>query len=68
MIALTQRPVMVDSVMAAVHLQRAYHVTVRPATIRQWAARRYIKTHGFGKLRYDLHDVERHARKRGLIA
>lgn len=53
---------------AATHLRRAYGVRLSPATIRQWAARGHIKTHGFHRERYDLREVVQHAHNRGLIA
>lgn len=64
----SRRPILVDSVMAALHLRRAYNATVKPATIRQWAARKHISNHGYGQRRYDLREVVAEARKRGLIA
>ncbi len=54
--------------MASTHIQRAYHVTIKPATIRQWAARKKIKTYHLGRMRYDLREIIEHAQNRGHIA
>ncbi len=62
------RLVLVDALMASIWMQREHHVTIKPATIRQWAARAHIRNYQGGARRYDLREVEKHARKRGLIA
>jgi hypothetical protein len=58
------RPVLVDATMAVIHLRRAHHIRLTPATIRQWAARGHIHSHGFGRLRYDLREIVEHALRR----
>lgn len=63
-----ERVVLVDAVMASVWMQRTYHVTIKPATIRQWAVRRHITSYCGSQRRYNLREVEKHARARGLIA
>lgn len=68
MIAVTQRVILVDSVMAALHFQRNHKVTIKPATIRQWAARKKITTHHGSERRYDLRELEKYAREKGLLA
>lgn len=52
---------------AALHLRLAFGVNLRPATIRMWANRGHIDSTGHGRCRYDLREVERHARLRGLL-
>lgn len=64
---MSQRPVLVSSVDAAFFFRRAYHVTIKPTTIRQWACRHQVKTHG-GRACYDLRELEGYARGRGLLA
>lgn len=66
----SRRLVLVSAVDAALHIERAYHVTIRPATIRQWAARCRIGRHNKpgGKQTYiDLAEVVTYAASRGLI-
>lgn len=65
---MSQRPVLVDSVTAAFYFQRTYHVTIKPGTIRQWAARKKIKTYVDSQRRYDLRELEKYVRERGLVA
>lgn len=68
MIVTEQRPILVDSVVAAKWFHGAHHVTLSPATIRQWARRRHIGVYRGGGARYDLREIEEYARQRGLIA
>lgn len=60
------RPVLVDSVTAAHWLNRSYGLDLKPVTIRQWGHRGYIRVRKSGKYRYDLREIEAHARFRGL--
>ena len=62
------RVILVDALMASIHIQRSFHITIKPATIRQWAARGHIRNYHGGARRYDLREVIEHARSRGLIA
>lgn len=50
------------------HLRRAYDVEVPAATIRQWACRKKIGTYSFRRDRFDLREIEDHAREMGWIA
>lgn len=61
------RLVLVDSVAAAWHLQRAYQLDIQPGTIRVWAHRGYIQVHKDGRYRYNLLEIVEYARERGLI-
>lgn len=63
---MTPRPVLVDAVMAAIHMQRL-GVRVNPATIRQWARRGHITVYRGGQQRYDLREIVEHAQNRGLL-
>ncbi len=58
---------LVNATDATIHLRRAYGVRLSPATIRKWAARHHITTHGLGRERYDLREIIEHARSRGLL-
>lgn len=63
-----RRPILVDSVAAACWFRDTHHVTITPVQIRQWARRGHITVHRGGVARYDLREIEKHARRRGLIA
>ena len=52
---------------AALWIWRAHHILVKPATIRQWAARKHITSHGFRRERYDLREIVAYATERGII-
>ncbi len=58
---------LVNATDAVIWLRRTHGVRLSPATIRQWAARKHIGSHSFRRERYDLREIERHARDRGLI-
>jgi hypothetical protein len=60
-------PVWVDATVAALHLQLAYGVMIRPATIRQWGRRGHITRRRQGRARYNLLEVVAHATARGLV-
>lgn len=62
-----RRKVLVTAVDAAYYIQRTYHITIKPATIWQWARRRHITVYRGGGVRYDLREIEEHARNRGLL-
>jgi hypothetical protein len=62
----TERRIPVDATLAAHYLATTYRVRILPSTIRQWAKRGHINRYT-GHLRYDLREVERYARKRGLL-
>lgn len=62
-----RRRYLVNATDAVIHLRRAYGLRLSPATIRQWAARKHIGSHSFRRERYDLREIERHARERGLL-
>ena len=57
----------VTAELAALHLHRC-GARIKPATIRQWASRGHIHVIKKGHACYDLREVEKHARTRGLIA
>lgn len=61
------RQMLVTAELAAMHLQRM-GVRVNAGTIRQWARRGHIQVHRGGWSRYDLREIEEHARQRGLLA
>lgn len=62
----TERRILVDATVAAHYLATTYGARVLPSTIRQWGKRGYVTRHG-GRRSYDLREVERWARKRGLL-
>jgi len=62
-----RRKVLVDSLAAAKWFQMTHHVTLTPATIRQWARRGHIRVYLGGIARYDLREIEEHARQRGYL-
>lgn len=64
---LDRRAILVDAVMASLHLQLAYGVDVSPARIRQWASRGEIPRRRTGRYRYDLHDIIARATALGLL-
>jgi hypothetical protein len=61
------RPILVTAEDAAYHLHRCGVRRVGPATIRQWARRGHIRIHRRGYARYDLREVEEHARQKGYL-
>jgi hypothetical protein len=61
------RGALVNASDIALYVFRAFHVTLKPATIRQWAVRKRIGTYGFRRERYDLREVVAFATKQGLI-
>lgn len=68
MILMNQRLILVTAEMAALHLHKLGVKRISAGTIRQWARRGHIKVHRGGWQRYDLREVEKHARERGLLA
>lgn len=64
---MTRQRHLVNATDAIIHLRRAYGLRLSPATIRQWAARKHIGSHSFRRERYDLREIEEHARSRGLL-
>lgn len=56
---------LVDSTVAALHLRTAYGVVITPAAVRKWGQRGWITRHD-GTATYDLDEVDRVARSRGL--
>lgn len=53
------------AVVTYVHVE--YGVELKPETIRQWAARKYISTEGVGRERYDLAEVVEYALAKGYV-
>jgi hypothetical protein len=51
----------------ALFFWRAYRVRLKPATVRQWAARKHIATYGIRRERYDLREVVAFAQERGVV-
>jgi predicted site-specific integrase-resolvase len=61
------KPVLVTAELAAYHLHRLGVRRISGATIRQWARRGHIRVHRGGYARYDLREIEEHARQKGLL-
>jgi hypothetical protein len=64
---MTRKRHLVNATDAVIWLRRAHNVRLSPATIRQWAARKHIGSHSLRRERYDLREIEEHARARGLF-
>lgn len=64
---MTRQRQLVNATDAIIWLRRAHGVRLSPATIRQWAARNHIGSHSLRRERYDLREIEQHARSRGLL-
>jgi hypothetical protein len=62
-----RRRALVNATDVALYFWRAHRVRIKPATIRQWAHRRHIPSHGFRRERYDLREVVAYARAQGII-
>jgi hypothetical protein len=52
---------------AVLYLKRAHGVEVKATTIRQWASRRHIGSHGYRRERYDLREIVAYVILRGII-
>lgn len=52
---------------AATYLRRDHGVRIAPATVRNWARRKRIRTHGLGRDRYDLREVVEYAKARAAL-
>jgi predicted site-specific integrase-resolvase len=61
------RKVLVTAEEGAVWLHRLGVRRISAATVRQWARRGHIATHRQGWKRYDLRELQEHARNRGLL-
>jgi hypothetical protein len=51
----------------ALYVRKAFGVELKPATIRQWAARKRIATYGHRRERYDLREVVAYAQRQKMI-
>lgn len=51
----------------ALYVRKAFGVELKPATVRQWAARRRIRTYGHRRERYDLREVVDYAQRQKMI-
>lgn len=51
----------------ALYVRKAFGVELKPATVRQWAARRHIGTYGHRRERYDLREVVAYAQRQKMI-
>jgi hypothetical protein len=61
------RKVLVTAEEAALYLHRLGVKRISAATVRQWARRGHIATHREGWRRYDLRELQNHAREKGLL-
>jgi hypothetical protein len=52
---------------AALYFRVVHSVCVQPATIRQWASRKRIGSHGVRRERYDLREIVAYAKTLGVI-
>lgn len=58
---------LVTSSEITVYFAVVHRVEVKPATVRQWASRGRIGTHGSGRGRYSLREVVAFAKENGLV-
>jgi hypothetical protein len=61
------RKVLVTAEEGAVWLRQLGVRRISAAAVRQWARRGHIATHRQGWKRYDLRELQRHAKDRGLL-
>jgi hypothetical protein len=63
---MTQRRVLVNAIVAAHYIKTTYQLTVSPVTVRSWARRGRIGSHGAGRQgdRFDLDEIDIYIRKR----
>lgn len=67
-LAVTQLPKdLLTSAEVSLYLRVFHHAEVRADTIRQWASRQHINTHGKGPRRYSLREVIAYAKDREII-
>jgi hypothetical protein len=52
----------------SLYFRVTYRTEVKSATIRQWASRGHINTHGKGRQRYSLREVVAYAQQQEIVS